>query len=61
MQGIIINYDPIRQMYICCPVTKTFDIGESHPLIVPLEYIQPVEVPILDYIHNTNHNHKLII
>ena len=59
MQGIIQNYDPIRQMYIFCPLTRTFNVDESRPLIVPHEYIQTVEVLILEYIYNTNYNHKL--
>ena len=59
MQGIIRNYDPIRQMYIFCPPTKSFNVKESRSIIVPHEYIQPVEVQILEYIHNTKHNHKL--
>ena len=42
-----------------CPETRTFNIDESRPLIVPHEYIQPVEVPILEYFHNTNYNNKL--
>ena len=46
-------------MYIFCPLTKTFNVEESRPLIVPHEYIQPVEVPILEIIHNTKQNHKL--
>ena len=41
------------------PLTKTFNVEESRPLIVPHEYIQPVEIPILEFIHNTNYNHKL--
>ena len=32
---------------------------KSRPLIVPHEYIQPVEVSILEFIHNTKYNHKL--
>ena len=59
MQGIIRKYDPIRQMYIFCPLTRTSNVDESRPLIVPHKYIQPVEVPILEYIHKTNYNHKL--
>ena len=27
------------------------------PLINPHEYIQPIEVHILEYIHNTKYNH----
>ena len=58
MQGIIRNYDPIRQMYLFCPLTRNFSIDVTRPRIVPHEYIQPVEVPILEYIQNTNYNHK---
>ena len=59
MQGIIWNYDPIRQTYIFCPPTKSFNVEESRSLIVHHEYIQPVEVQILEYIHNTKYDHKL--
>ena len=57
-QGILRNYDPITQMYIVCPFTKTFNAEESRPLIVPHVFIQPVEVPILELIYNTKYNHK---
>ena len=56
-QGILINYDPIRQIYIFCPLTRTFNVDESRPLTVPHEYIQPVEIPIIEYTHNIKHNH----
>ena len=46
-------------MYIFCPLTKTFNDEESRPLIIPHEYIQPIEVPILEFIHNTKYNHKI--
>ena len=46
-------------MYIFCPLTKTFNVEESRPLIVPHEYIQTVEIPTLEFIHNTKYNHKL--
>ena len=58
-QGILRNYDPITQMYIFCPLTKIFNVEESRPLIVPHKYIQPIEIPILEVIHNTKYNHKL--
>ena len=58
-QGILRNYDPITQMYIFCPLTKTFNVKESRPLIIPREYIRPVEIPILEFIHKTKYNHKL--
>ena len=46
-------------MYIFCSLTKTFNVEESRPLIVPHEYIQPIEIPILEFIHNTKNNHIL--
>ena len=46
-------------MYIFCPLTKTFNDEESRPLIIPHEYIQPIEVPILEFIHNTKYNLKI--
>ena len=46
-------------MYIFCPLTRTINNDESRPLIVPHEYIQPVEIPILEYIRNTKYNHKV--
>ena len=38
---------------------KTFNDKESRPLIIPHEYIQPIEVPILEFIHNSKYNHKI--
>ena len=61
VQGILRNYDPSRQMYIFCPLTRSFKIDESRPLMVPHENIQPVEIPILEHIHNNKYNHKLYI
>ena len=46
-------------MFIFCPLTKTFNVEESRPLIVPHEYIQPIEVPISEFTHNTKYNPKL--
>ena len=40
-------------------LTKTFNDKESRPLIIPHDYIQPIEVPILEIIHNTKYNHKI--
>ena len=54
LQGTLRNYD-----LILCPLTKLLNVDESRPLIVPHEFLQPVEVPILDFIYNTRHNHKL--
>ena len=58
LHGILRNYDPVTQMYIFCPITKTFNAEESRPFLVPHEFIQPIEIPILEFIHNTKHNHK---
>ena len=46
-------------MFLFCPLTKTFNDEESRPLIIPHEYIQPIEIPILVFIHNTKCNHKI--
>ena len=59
LQGILRNCDSITQMYIFCPLTKTFNDEESQPFVVPHEFIQPIEIPILEFIHNTKYNHKL--
>ena len=59
LQGTLRNYDPIPQMYIYCPPTKLLNVDETRPLIVPHEFLQPVEVPILEFIENTQYNHKL--
>ena len=45
-------------MYIFCPITKTFDAEESRPFLIPHEFIQALEIPILEFIHNTTYNHK---
>ena len=59
LHGILRNYDPVTQMYIFCPITKTFKDEESRPFIIPHEFIQPIEIPILEFIHNTKYNHKI--
>ena len=46
-------------MYIFRPLTKSFDVDDSRPLIVSHEYIQLIEDTILEYIHKTVYNHKL--
>ena len=38
-QGILRNYHPITQMYVFCSLTKTFNVDEYEPLIVPHEYL----------------------
>ena len=58
-QGILRNYNPITQMYIFCPLTKTFNVEESRPLNVPHDYNEPIENPILEFIQNTQYNHKI--
>ena len=37
----------------------TFQDEESRLFIIPHEFIQPFEIPILEFIHNTKYNHKL--
>ena len=59
LQGTLRNYDPITRMYIFCPLTKLLNVDEFRPLIVPHEFLQPVEVPILEFIYNTHYNHEL--
>ena len=59
LHGILRNYDPITQIYIFCPITKTFNADESRPFLIPHEFVQPIEIPILEFIHNTKFNHKL--
>ena len=59
LQGILRNYGTIKQMSIVCLLTKTFNVNESRPLIVPHEFLQHAELPILELIHNTKYNHKL--
>ena len=59
LQGTLRNYDPVTQMYIFCPLNKFLNVDESRPLFVPHEFLQPVEVPILEFIYNTRYNHKL--
>ena len=59
LQSSLRKYDPITQMYIFCPLSKLLNVDESRPLIVPHEFLQPVEVPILELIYNTRYNRKL--
>ena len=47
LHGILRNYDPVSQMYIICPITKTFNAEESRPFLIPNEFITPIEKPIL--------------
>ena len=59
LHGILRNYDPINQMYIFCPIINSFQDKESRPFLVPHDFLQPIEIPILEFIHNTEYNHKL--
>ena len=59
LHGILRNYDPVTQVFIFCPITKTFNDEESRPFLIPHEFIQPIEIPILEFIHNTKYNHKI--
>ena len=53
LQGTLRKYDPIF-----CPLTKLLNVDESRPLIIPHEFLQPVEDSILEFIYNTRHNFK---
>ena len=46
-------------MYIFGPITKTFNAEESRPFVIPLEFIQLIEIPKLEFTHNTKYNHKI--
>ena len=59
LHGTLRNYNPVTQMYIFCPITKTFNDEESRPFIIQHEFIQPIEIPILEFFHNTKYNHKI--
>ena len=59
LHGILHNYDPVTQMYIFCPITKTINVEESRPFLIPHEFITPIEIPILEFIHNNKYNHKI--
>ena len=59
IHSILRNYDPVTQMYIFCPITKTLNAEESRPFLIPHEFIQPIEIPILEFIHNTKYNHTI--
>ena len=59
LHDILRNYEPVTQMYIFCRVTKTFNAEESRPFLIRHEFIQPIEIPILEFIHNTKYNHKI--
>ena len=52
-------YDPVTQLYIFCPLTTTFNDEESLPFIIPHEFIQPIKIPILEFIPITKYNHKI--
>ena len=41
-----------------CPITKTFQDEESRPFIIPHEFLQPIEIPILEFKHNTKFNNE---
>ena len=59
LQGTLRNNDTISQMYTFCPINKLINADESRPMIIPHEFLQPVEVPIQEFIYNTRYNHKL--
>ena len=46
-------------MHIFCQLTKLLNVDEARPLIIPHEFLQHVQIPILEFLHNTRYNHKL--
>ena len=59
LHGILRNYDPVHQIYIFCPIINAFQDKESRPFLIAHEFLQPIEIPILEFIHNTKYNRKL--
>ena len=59
LHGILRNYNPVREMYIFCPLTNTFPQEDARPIILPHESIQPIEVALLKNIPKMNLKHKL--
>ena len=58
LRGILRNYDPVRKLSKFCHLTYTFTIEYPRSVIIPYEYNQPVELPILGNIHGTKFKHK---
>ena len=46
LQGILRNYHPVRQMYIFFPLTNNFPLDDTRPIMIPHEYIQPINLNI---------------
>ena len=57
LYGILRNYDPVTQRYLFCPITKTFNDEKSRLFIISHEFVQPIEITKLEFIHNTKYNH----
>ena len=57
---IFLDYDPVRQMYIFCPLTNTFPIDDACKILISHSYEQPIELIQLEHIHNTKFNHKAL-
>ena len=39
--------------------TTVLTQDNTRPFLLPHEFVQPIEIPILEFIHNTKFNHKL--
>ena len=46
-------------MYNFCPLINNFPLDDSRPIILSNEYIQSVEISLLESIHIFKFNHKL--
>ena len=50
---LLISHPRSSRIYALHQRHKT-NVDKSRPQIVPQDYIQPIEITILEYIHNTN-------
>ena len=57
LHGILRKYDPVRQMYIFCPLTNSFLLGDSR--LSSSQYIHPIEIALQEKIHNCKFNQIL--
>ena len=46
-------------MYLFCPLTNTLPIDDARPLTKAHEYVELIEITLLEHIHETNFNHQL--
>ena len=53
------NKNPVGLRYMFSTLTNNFPLEDSCPIIIPHEFIQPVDFPFLEKFHITKFNHKL--